>query len=54
MEQIVAQEKVPVIMQAIARSEQKNINSIRATTGDACSYNEIRAVLLHLEKQEKQ
>lgn len=54
MEQIVAPEKVPVIMQAIARSEQKNINSIRATTGDACSYNEIRAVLLHLEKQEKQ
>jgi hypothetical protein len=53
MEQIVAPEKVPVIMQAIERSEQKGISNIRAVTGDACTYNEIKAVLLHLEKEEK-
>ncbi|HRO42636.1 MAG TPA: helix-turn-helix domain-containing protein [Flavipsychrobacter sp.] len=53
LEQIVPKEKQAVIQQAIKRSPDKNITSIREVTGNACSYNEIKAVLTYLEKEEK-
>jgi len=51
--QIVPREKEVVIRHAIMRNPQKNITSIREVTGNACSYNEIKAVLLQIEAEEK-
>lgn len=53
LDQIVPREKEVVIRHAIMRNPQKNITSIREVTGNACSYNEIKAVLMQMEGEEK-
>ncbi len=51
--QIVLPEKQMIIRQAIQRNPGKSITELRDLTGHACSYNEIRAVLLQTDREEK-
>lgn len=53
LEQLVPREKEVVIRDAIIRNPQKNITAIREVTGNACSYNDIKAVLLQIAKEEQ-
>lgn len=51
LNQLVAPEKLPVITEAINKASQRNAAAIREITGNAISYNEIRAVLLDMDRK---
>jgi len=54
LDDIVPAEKQMVIRQAIQRNPQTGLAGIREITGNACSYNEIKAVMMVIEKASKQ
>jgi len=54
IDQVVPSEKQAIIRQTISRHPEMNINSLREVTGNACSYNDIKAMLLLAEREKQQ
>lgn len=50
---IVPGHKIPVILSAIAREEQKTLGTLKARLGNDYSYGEIKAVMSHLARLEQ-